>query len=363
MSKATPYYLGFSHCFGIGPLRFLALKKYFGSVEKAYKANKIDLEKIIPKSFAGSFVNFRTEFNLDQKLDELKSKNIYILSQDDDRFPKQLLNIPDPPICLYVKGDLRQIKFADDFLIGVVGTRKPTSYGQQITRNLVSELASAGFVIVSGMAMGIDTIAHQEAINSHGKTVAVLGCGVDIVYPQINFKLYNRIIQGGGIVISEFPPGQFVMKGLFIARNRLISGLAKGVLVVEGAVDSGALITARYAAGQGKEVFAPPGPLTSSMSQAPNLLLKQGAKMVTSVEDILEEFNLKVVPKKKETISARLGPQEKLIFNFLSVEPRSVDEIVEKTEIAVDKVMKTLSLLEIDGVIELNSEAKYQACT
>jgi DNA processing protein len=360
MSKNTPYYLGLSHCFGIGPLRFIALKKHFGSVEKAYEASEKELEKVIPRHFAQSFIDFRSKFDPIEKLKELISKQIYVLSQDDDLFPKQLLNISDPPICLYVKGDLRKIDFANDFFIGVVGTRKPTSYGQQVAEKFVAELATAGFVIVSGMAMGIDTIAHQAAINSHGKTAAVLGCGVDIVYPQINYRLYQKIIKENGVVISEFPPGQFVKKGLFVARNRLISGLSKGVLVVEGAADSGALITARYAAEQGREVFAPPGPLTSNMSQAPNLLLKQGAKMVTSIEDILEEFNLKLIPKKKETISARLGPQEKIIYNFLSIEPRSVDEIVEKTSIAIDQVMKTLSLLEIDGIVEKNSEAKYQ---
>src|SRR3989344_6509680 len=160
------------------------------------------------------------------------------------------------------------------------------------------------------MAIGIDSIAHQTALNNDGRTIAFLGCGVDIIYPAVNSNLYYKIINRGGLVISEFPPGEMVVKGLFIARNRLISGISRGVLIVEGAKDSGAMITARYAAEQGKEVFATPAPITSEVSEAPNILLKQGAKLVTSIDDILEEFNMRIAPKKKEEIEKELSGEE-----------------------------------------------------
>lgn len=354
------YYLGFSHFLGIGPTRYAALLKRFANVEKAYNAAKKDLSEVIGINWAEKFVRFRQEFDPEKKIQELRIKKIEVLTQGDSRYPKSLKNISDPPICLYVKGDLENFNFAKNFFIAIVGTRKPTPYGQQVAKKFASELAEAGFVIVSGMAVGIDATAHQAALEAGGKTIAFLGCGVDIIYPAVNSRLYNQIINKGGLVISEFPPGQMVAKGLFIVRNRLISGVSMGVLVVEGAKDSGALITARYAAEQGKEVFAPPGPLTSAMSTAPNLLLKQGAKLVTSIEDILEEFNLKLVPKKKEQIEAELEGDEKVIFAILGDEPKLSDEIVNEAKLSVDKVLNILSLLEIKGVVEKNSEGKYQ---
>ena len=162
------------------------------------------------------------------------------------------------------------------------------------------------------------------------------------------------------MIISEFPPGQLVEKGLFIARNRLISGLSMGVLVIEGGQDSGALITAKYAAEQGKEVFAPPGPLTSEMSAAPNILLKQGAKLVTSIDDILEEFNLRIVPKKKEEIEKELESEEKIIFAILQNEAKLADEIANQTKFSIDRVLNVLSTLEIKEIVEKNNEGKYQ---
>lgn len=355
-----PYYLGFSHFLGIGPVRFGTLMSHFGDVEKAYGVTKQELSKLIGPNMAEKFVVFRSRFDPSKKLAELKQKSITVLTQEDELYPSILKNISDPPICLYVKGDLKGFNFSEDYFFAVVGTRKPTAYGEQIAEKFASELAQAGFVIVSGMAYGIDAKAHWAAIKASGRTVAFLGCGVDIVYPGVNKGLYEQIIKTGGLVISEFPPGQTVLKGLFVARNRLISGLSSGVLVVEGAKDSGSLITARYAANQGKEVFAPPAPLTSEMSQAPNLLLKQGAKLVTSIEDILDEFQLTVSPKKKEEIVLNLNKEEKMIFDVLTKEPKMTDEIIMDTNFEIGQMLNLLSILEIKGVIEKNSAGKYQ---
>jgi len=243
--------------------------------------------------------------------------------------------------------------------LAIVGTRKPTSYGLQVAEKFAAELTQYGFIIVSGMALGIDAAAHWAAINNNGKTIAVLGCGVDVIYPPANRKLYETIIKSGGAVISEFPPGHTVLKGLFVARNRLISGLSLGVLVVEGAKDSGSLITARYAAEQGKDVFAPPSPITSPLSEAPNMLLKQGAKLVTSVSDILEEYNVKIKTKDKEVLFDQLQGLEKSIMEILINEPKTADDLSLLLKQPISQILNSLSLLEIQGIIKKNNEGRF----
>ncbi len=360
MDDEINYYVAFSHFYGIGPVRFTALINKYGSAQKAYRVPEIEIKKLFGTHIGEKFSDFKRHFDPRKKVKEIQKEGIAIITKFDRNYPTQLLNIPDPPICLYVKGDYSLFNFKKDYFFGIVGTRKPTPYGQQIAQKFSHDLATAGFIIVSGMAMGIDTVAHEAALNAEGKTIAFLGCGVDIVYPAINISLYERMVKGGGVVISEFPPGEMVRPGLFIARNRLISGLSMGVLVAEGAEDSGALITARFAAEQGKSVFAPPSPITSEMSAAPNSLLKQGAKLVTTVSDIFEEFNLKMVPKTKEDLRKQLVGAELLIFDKLIVEPRLADELAELHQCPVGEILNTLSLMEIKGVVEKNSQGKYQ---
>jgi len=357
MTNNKPYHLAFSYFLGIGPMKFALLKKRFGSAKKAYLADKKELIETIGLTLANKFVEFRTLFDPVKKIEELRKKEITVLAVDDEDYPESLRNISDPPICIYIKGShFNQEKL----FFSIVGTRNPTQYGIQIARKFAFELAQQGFIIVSGMAYGIDTIAHQACLDAGGKTIAVLGCGVDIVYPAANRPLYQSILRSGGAVISEFPPGQLVLKGLFIARNRIISALSQGVMIVEGTKDSGSLITARYAAEQGKDVFAPPSPITSIMSAAPNILLKEGAKLATSVADIFEEFDIKIAPKKKEDIKQKLNETEKIIFDALEEKPETVDNLGIKLKIPVNKVLDTLSMMEIKGLIEKNSENYYQ---
>lgn len=354
------YYLGFSYFNGIGPMRLKALIAKFGNAKKAYRSNRSDLQNILSAQLIDEFLLFRSKFDPLKELEVLKQKRIQVISCEDKEYPSQLKDISDGPICLYIKGDLNSIDFNSNYFIGIVGTRRPTSYGIQITKKFASELSRAGFIVVSGMATGIDAVGHRSALESGGKTIAILGCGVDIPYPPSNIKLYEDIIKNSGLIISEFPPGHRVEKGLFIARNRIISGLSKGVLIIEGLKDSGALITARFAAEQGKEVFASPGPITSPLSQAPHMLLKQGAKLVTSVEDIYEELGLQLIPKKKEDIEMQLNNQEKEIFQALQKESLLIDEIAVQIRQPIHQVLDIISLLEIKGVIEKNSEGKYQ---
>lgn len=373
------YYLGFSHFLGIGPMRLKALIKYFGDVKTAYIAQEQEISKVIGLIIGHKFVEFRANFDPVKKMEELKKKNIKVLCLVDKDYPESLRNISDSPICIYIKSSMsnffnsvgvlaplrtsqveKKLTSSLSILFAIVGTRNPTNYGIQVARKFAYELASAGFTIVSGMAMGIDTVAHQACLQAGGKTIAVLGCGVDVIYPAVNRNLYYKIINSGGAIISEFPPGQFVIKGLFISRNRIISGLSKGVMIVEGLEDSGSLITAKHAAEQGKDVFAPPSPITSTMSVAPNLLLKQGAKLVTSVNDIYEEFNIKITPKKKEDLISKLTIEEKEIFCLIEKGSLIVDDISLFLKKPVREILNILSVMEIAGVIERNSENKYQ---
>ncbi len=360
MNNDILYYLGFSYFDGIGPMRLKALIAKFGNVQKAYEGNKNELQGILTEQLIKEFLVFRSKFDPSKELKTLKEKNIEVISWEDKKYPPQLKDISDGPICLYIKGNLKNIDFNNDYFIGIVGTRNPTPYGIQITKKFGSELSRAGFIIVSGMATGIDTVAHKSALECGGETIAILGCGVDIVYPAINRRLYEDIIQHKGLIISEFPPGRLALKGFFVARNRIISGLSKGVLIIEGLKDSGALITARYAAEQGKEVFASPGPITSPLSQAPHFLLKQGAKLVTSVEDIFEELGLRLIPKEKEHIELQLDSREKEIFQALQKESLLVDEIAIQIKKPVHEVLDIVSILELKDIIEKNSEGKYQ---
>lgn len=206
----------------------------------------------------------------------------------DPKYPRLLKEIPDPPKILYVRGVGSKINL--EKTIAVVGTRNITAYGMQMTKKIVTGLVRQGFTIVSGLAYGVDAVAHEAALDAGGKTIAVLGCGIDIIAPKANTEIYWRIAKGGGAIVSEMPLGVLPDKKRFVTRNRIISGLSLGVVVIEGAQKSGTLITARYAAEQGREVFAVPGPVTSVYSAASSYLLKNGAKLVESASDIIEEL-------------------------------------------------------------------------
>lgn len=215
-------------------------------------------------------------------------EDIVHITRDNPRYPRLLREISDPPSLLYVRGTGPKINL--EKTIAVVGTRHPTAYGITVTKKLVSDLVGQGFTIVSGLALGIDAVAHWAAIAAGGKTIAVLGCGIDIIAPPRNTDLYWRIVRGYGAIVSEVPPGVRTDKKKFVTRNRIISGLSLGVVVIEGGEHSGTLITAKYAADQGRDVFAVPGQITNTYSRASSILLKNGAKLVESASDIVEEL-------------------------------------------------------------------------
>lgn len=351
MTNSLLSYITFSYMEGIGPVLFSNLLSYFKSVEKAYAADSHTLIEVLGSALANKFISFRDSFDIQTEVQMFQQKNITVLTREDNRFPQPLLQIPDPPICLYVKGNIEGYNFEKDIYIAVVGTRKPTPYGEQITRTFAYELAEQGIVIVSGLALGIDAIAHKATLDAGGRTIAFLGCGVNITYPAANRLIFNQIIHNNGLIISEFPPNMRAQPGLFVQRNRLISGLSRGILVSEGLKDSGSLITARYAAQQGKDVFAPPAPITSELSAAPNLLLKEGAKLVTSSKDILEEYNLELQSVANKIDALHLNEEEVSIYNLLLQQPSDTDEIARKLNTPVYSILTTITVLEIKGVI------------
>ncbi len=352
------FYFAFSNFLGIGPAKFQLLLQYFKTAEAAYKASAKDLSEILGERLTKKFIEFRERFDIEKKLQEALQKDILIIPQNSPDYPQQLSEIKDPPICLYVRSDSWKDILKHDLRFAIVGTRKPSEYGRKLTAKITSHLAEAGFLIISGMAVGVDTIAHQTALDKNAPTLAVLGCGVDIVYPAVNRALYNQIIRKGA-VISEFPPGTLVKKGLFIARNRLISALSDAVLVVEGKKDSGSLITARYAAEQGKDVFALPGRIDNPNSQAPNILIKEGATPVLQIQDLLQSFssriNISQIEKKKD-----LSPEEKKIIDTLEKKELFLDELCQQIESSPQDILPILTMLEIKGLVKKLPDGKLR---
>jgi len=286
------YWLGLSAFPGIGPVRFGLLRNYFGTVEAIWHAPEKKLFEVnLPKNLVIDFCAFRKTFDSTSYIQRMQKEHIGALTIDDARYPKLLKEISDPPFFLYVKGKRTDAPIDMDKTIAIVGTRKATAYGISMTKQFVRDLVRVGFTIISGMAYGIDAVAHETTIACGGKTIAVLGCGVDICAPYSNVHIYRKLsCEGFGAVVSEMPLGLRPEKGLFIARNRIISGLSRGVVVIEGEKDSGTLITARNAGEQGRDVFAVPGPVTSETSHGPAALLKSGAILAESVHDILEHI-------------------------------------------------------------------------
>ena len=275
-------------------------------------------------------------------------KDIKEIKIEDKDYPELLKKIPDAPKILYYRGNFVK---NEESCFGIVGTRRASPYGQQATLQITGELADAGLTIVSGMAPGIDTFSHRACVEKRKRTIAVLGTGLDekSIYPQQNLELSRKIIETGGCLISELPPGTHGSNFTFPKRNRIISGLSLGVLVVEAKEKSGSLITANYAKEHRKKIFAVPGPIFSSNSKGPNKLIRQDAKLVESANDILEELNLAPVKRQKELIAE--NETEKLILFAIKEEPLYIDKIIEKTKLNASAVASSLALMEISGKI------------
>ena len=348
-------YVAFSVFPGIGPMRFKLLVDYFGGAKEAWEAKNSELGKInLGEKLLSKFLHFRNTFDLSFYMKQLALHRVNTLIQTDERYPRLLKEISDPPYLLYIKSKPSMGRIDMERTIAVVGTRKATPYGVDVTRRITRDLVADGCTIVSGMAYGIDAVAHETAIATGGKTIAVLGCGVDIIAPPTNAGIYRKLSEEGyGAVISEMPLGMRPSKGLFPARNRIISGLSRGVLVTEGADDSGALITARYAANQGRDVFAVPGPITSPYSRGPTLLLKEGAVLVDSSRDIMDTLGMRQKTKNaKKDQPVLTNSEETCIMACLSEGAKHIDEIVRTSKLTAHLVFSTLTVLEMKGIIK-----------
>ncbi len=366
MDEERKYWVGFSVFSGIGPVRFRLLLDYFGSAKAAWEAPAKTLKGIkLGEKLTDEFVDFRKDFPFDEYLKQLEDERVSVLTLTDPKYPKLLKQVADAPFLLYIKGHNNKEAINLERTIAVVGTRQITPYGREVTTRLAEGLVAYGFTIISGLAYGVDAVAHQAAIDAGGKTIAVLGCGIDIIAPPSNARLYHAIAdEGHGAIVSEMPLGMRPNKGLFPARNRIISGLSLGVVVTEGADDSGALITARNAGEQGREVFAVPGPITSTYSRGPSKLLKQGAKLVESVEDILEELGFEKRQPRSNRGQRIVGEtkEEQTILDVLAGGTRHVDEIVEASGLTISTVAATLTLLEMKGMVKDFGEKEYGIC-
>lgn len=348
---------------GVGSVRIKRLLECYGTPERVYHLTKEELLRIptFGERLAQEFIRTRDEVDLDRFLQQCKEAEIYLICPEDSEFPANLQNIYDPPPIIYYRGRLKK---EDMCSIAIVGSRKMTSYGQRVTRTLVTELVHQGFTIVSGMALGIDGIAHQTALEAGGRTIAVLGSGVDVVYPREHRGLYDAI-QRAGAVVSTFPPGVAPERRNFPARNRIISGWAYGTVVIEAGEQSGALITADQALEQNREVFAVPGSIFSPLSAGTNALIQKGAKLVTTVDDILTELSsvTAAVPDGIRPVQLNLGcggtmgekscftDQQKEIAALLEMGEMGLDELLNQLGVSVSELNTLLFEMELAGIV------------
>lgn len=354
-----PYWLALNRVKGIGPVRFRLLLDAFGSAQEAWRGSVAGWQVAgLDARTAGAFEQQRRKIVPEAELERLVRLRIGVVRFVDQGYPRLLREIALPPPLIYVRGRLLP---EDDWALGIVGTRRATAYGRQVTERLAGELAAQRITIVSGLARGIDTYAHAAALSAPGRTIAVLGCGPDLVYPPENAKLAARIVESGAIV-TEFAPGTQPEAGNFPARNRLISGLSLGVLVTECPDDSGALITCRFAAEQGRDVFAVPGNITSRASAGANRLLQDGAAVVLAANDILEALNLHMAPQQIELAQAlpENDAEARVLAQLTATgEALHADELVRATGLPAATVAGTLVMLELKGLVRLVGPMTY----
>ena len=353
------YWIGFNLIKGIGAVRMQGLVAYFGDLESAWRASPADLAgaglglKLIERVVAA-----RGSVDLDQIWEKIEKQGIKILTWQDEAYPQRLKEIDQPPPVLYIRGEY----LPDDlFAVAIVGTRRVTPYGRQITEELASFLAANGLTVISGLARGVDAIAHQSALKAGGRTIGVLGSGVDKIYPPEHRGLAEQMIERGAIV-SDYAPGTPPDASNFPPRNRIISGLSLAVVVVEAGETSGALITAEFAAEQGREVFAVPGSILAPQSKGTNKLIQKGALPLLSVNDLMQALDITRVGEQKA--ARRIMPSDPTEAKLLSVlgnEPLHVDEIRTKSELPIEKVSSALALMELKGMVRQVGGMNYVA--
>jgi len=347
-----PYWIAFSRIPGIGPARIRKLLAHFGGLQRAWEANALELKaaEMDDKSI-GIILKARKSINPHLELEKLESRGIKPYAYDSPSYPRLLSYVPNPPVVIYVQGDIVQ---EDECSVAVVGTRKATAYGREVVSRIVTGLVMNGVTVVSGLARGIDSYAHRAALEAGGRTIAVLGSGLDQVYPWENKKLADDIVRSGALV-SEYPLGTRPEARNFPPRNRIITGLSLAVVVIEADMKSGALISAGFAAQQGREVMAVPGSILSPTSAGTNYLIQQGAKLISRVEDILEELDIDRVSLESDSRSIVTDdPTEQALLDVLGNEPKHIDDIAFESNMPIAVVSASLTMMEIKGIVRSN---------
>jgi len=345
----------------LGPVSIRNLIAAFGSAGEVFRASPRALRSVenIGEERAKNIKSFAGRDELGRSVEKLVAQGVKLLVEGDEDYPVALKGIgADAPLVLYVKGDILK---EDMFAVAIVGSRKLSHYGAAVTEKISAELAGMGLTVVSGLARGIDTTAHTASINAGGRSIGVLGSGIDVPYPPENKGLMEKLA-ASGCVVSEFPPGMPPNRENFPRRNRLISGLSMGVLVVEADKRSGALITAKFALEQGKEVFAVPGNINSPVSHGPNELIKRGARAVTCAEDIVEELApvLKgFIKKEKKSLTVELTDEERALYDIMSQEPMHIDAVTRQSGMQASKALHVLLALELKGVVKQIEGKKF----
>ncbi len=359
MSGPKQYWVGFNLVKGIGAVRFQALLDTFGDAQSAWEASPQELRSAgLSSKIVENLVKVRSQVDLDIVWEQILTKNIQVITWLDENYPKRLKEIDQPPPVLYISGEIRP---EDECAVAIVGTRRITPYGRQVTEEIAAILAHNGVTIVSGLARGVDAVAHQTAINSGGRTLAVLGSGVDRIYPPDNRRLAERMITQGALV-SDYPLNTAPEAGNFPPRNRIISGLSRAVIIIEAGLDSGAMITASFAADQGREVFAVPGNITAPQSQGTNRLIRDGARPLLCAQDILETLNLANVQEQQAArVILPADATEAMLLHVIGQEPVHVDEIRSQTGLPIEKVSATLAMMELKGMVRQVGGMNYIA--
>lgn len=353
------YWIGFNLVKGIGPVRLQALLDHFGSIQSAWYAHRTDLQAAgLNHKTIENLIEVRKNQDLAAYYEKISSEGIQVLCWEDETYPVRLKNIPHPPPVLYIRGELLA---EDHWAVSIVGTRRVTSYGRQVTEQVAAYLARQGITVISGLARGVDGTAHHTALQNGGRTIAVLGCGVDQIYPPEHRQLADKIIQNGAI-ISDYPPGTPPDAVNFPPRNRLISGLSAAVVVVEAGDTSGALITATFAAEQGKDVFAVPGGIYSPQSKGTNRLIQQGASPLLNPADILDQMDIHHVEQYKQaSLLLPADEVESTLLKIIQLEPMQIDDIKAQSGLAVEKISAGLTMLELKGLVRQVNGSAYQA--
>ena len=357
MNENIKYWVGFNCIPGIGRVRLTQLENHFGSLEDAWKASPGELQRAGLDSVAlRAITQWRPKVSPEAEMEKLDGYGIKVLTCNDQDYPSRLKQIYDYPPVLYILGSLLP---EDEWCLAVVGTRRASVYGKQVTEEIVTDLAQSKITIVSGLAKGIDTVAHRSALAAGGRTIAVFACGLDIVYPAENSQLSRSIMERGAL-ISEYPLGTRPRAENFPRRNRILSGLSLGVLVTEADETSGAMITAHMALEQNREVFAIPGSILSPASRGTNQLIQEGAKLVREYTDILEELNLMAVARQIEM--REILPEsdtESLLLQRLSAEPTHIDEVCRSSGLPAATVSSTLAMMELKGLVKQVGTMNY----